>query len=376
MFPEEFKSVLVRLADEHEDMKTLLGLFHLVQGYTTEETLVKNFTAMTGRDCRELLKLLRKRGILKIGAYNEYLCLSGYEKFFNEIASGYALQPGDLSKYIETAIEEGDRAALKLIELLLKIGKHGAPGYTQYAIIRDEMSGLFSPEVFHSQTEKLIRKRLCVYAKKRDEEFLEFYQHGDKLDEGKERLRAWKTTDLMDMPMVKSLEQEIKDLVAAARREIKEYSPEIALMAGLSEKEVEKTVGYFSGFEVDEHFMFVTGNMLIDHDTLYLAITDSLSRYEAREWRNYPVVFITAELPKWLDRLETAFREAYPKLSERRIAIVVPNKGAYANFKQQLLSELANRLGVAEISEFPTISERRVRQPIKPTGRLVDEFMY
>ncbi|RZN37528.1 MAG: hypothetical protein EFT35_06025 [Methanophagales archaeon ANME-1-THS] len=376
MFPEEFKSILVSLAEEQEDMKTLLGLFHLVEGYATEETLVKNLGAITGRDCRELLKSLRRKGILKIGTYNEYLCLSGYEEFFNEIARGYAPQPGDLARYIEHAIAEGDSTALKLVELILKTGKYGTPGYTQYEIIRAEMSALFSPEIFHSQIEKLIRERLCVYAKKRDEEFIEFFTPENKLEEVKGRLRAWKSTSLMDMPVVKALEREIEDLVADARHGIKEYSAEIARSAGLSEQDVEKTVGYFSGFEMDENFMFVTGNMLIDHDTLYIAITDSLSWYEAREWRSSPAVFITAEDPRWVGKIEAAFRDAYPKFSERRIAIVVPNKVAYANFKQKLLSELVNRLGIAEIAEFPKISERRVRQPVKPTGRQIDEFTY
>jgi hypothetical protein len=376
MFPDEFKSILVRLADEHEDMKTLLGLFHQVQGYATEETLVKNFTAMTGRDCRDLLKSLRRKGILKMGTYNEYLCLSGYEEFFTEIARGYALPPGDVSRYIEQAIEEGDRAAPKLFELILKMGKQGTPGYTQYEIIRAEISELCSPEVFHSLEEKLIKERLCVYAKKQDREFLEFYQGENKIEEVKGRLRAWKATYLPALPVVKSLEREIEGLVADARSGIKEYSAEIAQRAGLSEKEVEKTVGYFSGFEMNEDFMFVTGNVLIDHDTLYVAITDSLSWYEAREWRDFPVVFITAELPKWIGKIEAAFREAYPKFAERRIAIVVPNEVAYANFEQRLLSELVNRLGIAEISEFPMISERRVRQSVQPTGRVVDEFTY
>jgi len=154
------------------------------------------------------------------------------------------------------------------------------------------------------------------------------------------------------------------------------YSAEMAEMAGLSETEVEKTVGYFSGFDVDDVFLFVTGNVLVDHDTLYVAITDSLSRYEAREWRDYPVVFITEELPKWVGTIEGAFKDAYPKLSERRIAIVVPNKVAYANFKQKLLFELVNRLGITEILEIPKIGERTYSQTSLSKERLIDEFYY
>jgi hypothetical protein len=376
MFPEEYRSILLSLAEEDEDMKTLLGLFHRLKGYTTEETLVKNFTALTGKDCRELLKTLRKRGILKIGAHNEYLCLSGYEEFFNEVAVGYSPQPGDLSKYLDRAMEEGDRAALKLIELLLKISKHGVPGLTHYGLIRDEMSELFSPEVFHSLEERLIKEKLCVYLKKRDEEFLEFYQGGARIKEIKARLRAWKTDKLAKTPLIQSLEQEIEGLVADARRGIEAYKEEMAEMAGLSETDIEKAMGYFSGFDVDDVFLFVTGNMLVDHDTLYVAITDSLSRYEAREWRDYPVLFITAELPKWVGKIEGVFKDAYPKLSERRMAIVVPNEVAYANFNQKLLSELVNRLGVTELSEFPEISERTYRQAPRAKERLIDEFYY
>ncbi len=376
MFPEEYRSILLSLAEEYEGMKTLLGLFHRLKGYTTEETLVKNFTALTGKDCEDLLKTLRKRGILKIGAHNEYLCLSGYEEFFDEVARGYSLQPGDLSKYIEKAVEEGDRAALKLIELLLKISKHGTPGVTHYELIRDEMSELFSPTVFHSLEERLIKEKLCVYTKKRDKEFLEFYQSGDRIKEVKERLRAWKTNKLAELPVKKMLEREIEGLVADARWRIKEYSAEMAEMAGLSESDIEKTVGYFSGFDVDDVFLFVTGNVLVDHDTLYVAITDSLSRYEAREWRDYPVLFITAELPKWVGTIEGAFKDAYPKLSERRMAIAVPNEVAYANFKQKLLSELVNRLGITEIAEFPKVSERTYRQAPRAKERLIDDFYY
>jgi len=147
-------------------------------------------------------------------------------------------------------------------------------------------------------------------------------------------------------------------------------------MAGLSETDIEKTVGYFSGFDVDDVFLVLTGNMLVGNDTLYVAITDSLSRYEAREWRDSPVLFITAELPKWVGTIENVFKDAYPKLSERRMAIVVPNKVAYANFNQKLLSELVNRLGVTEISEFPKVGERTYRQAPRVKERLIDEFYY
>ncbi|NMX20855.1 hypothetical protein C5S30_00110, partial [ANME-1 cluster archaeon GoMg4] len=72
MFPEEYRSTLLRLVETDEDMRALLGLFHLLKTYTTEETLVRNFTVMTGKDCKDLLKVLVRDEIIKVGANNEY----------------------------------------------------------------------------------------------------------------------------------------------------------------------------------------------------------------------------------------------------------------------------------------------------------------
>jgi len=364
MFPEEYKSTLLSLVEAHgEDMKTLLGLFHLLKDYTTEEALVKNFMAMTGKDCKELLKELRRKEILKIGAYNEYLCLSGYEEFFDDITARYSPQPGNLSKYFEHAMKDGDKAALKMIELLLKIGKYGILGFTQYELIKTYIFEMFSPAIFHSLEEDLIKEQLCIYGKRGDNEFLELYQSDDRINDVKERLRAWKTDQLSEMPVIELLEKEIAELVADARKNIKARRAEMAERAGMSEEELEETRGYFSGFTMDESSLFVTGNTIVDHDTLYVAITDSLSWYDAREWKDYPVVFITEKPPKWLWKIGSAFKDAYPKLSDRKIAIVVPHKAAYANFNQKLLSELVNRLGVSEISEIPKIENRGTTVP-------------
>lgn len=367
MFPEEYRSTLLRLVETDEDMQALLGLFHLLKTYTTEETLVRNFTAMTGKDCRDLLKVLVRYEILKIGANNEYLCLAGYESFFNEIAGRYSPQPGDLSEYFETALGDGDKAALKMIELLLKIGKHSIPGFTQYELIKTYISEMFSPAIFHSLEEDLIRERLCIYGKRGDNEFLELYQSDDRIKEVKERLRAWKTDQLPEMPVIELLEKEIAELVANARRGIRARRAELAERAGMSEKELEETRGYFSGFSIDEDSLFVTGNMLVDHNTLYVAITDRLSRYDARGWKDYyPMVFILDRVPKWIRTIPSVFKDAYPKLSDRKIAIVVPHEAAYANFEQKLLSELVNRLGVSEISEIPNLGIEN-RGPIVPS---------
>ena len=354
MIPEEYKSKLLSLVEEHgEDMETLLGLFHLLNGYTTEETLVKNFTAMTGKDCTDLLKSLRRTGLLKIGTFNEYLCLSGYERFFEEITAGYSLQPGDLSNFLDNAVEDKDKAALKMLDLLLKIGKYGTAGFAQYELIEKELSEMFSSEVFHALEERLIKEKLCVYGKRRDEEFLEFYQSEDEINEVKARLRAWKTAKLAEMPVIKTLETEIEDLVAAARKSIKAWKAQMADQAGMSESELEETVGYFSGFTVDESSLFITGNMIIHRDRLYIAIADSLSVYEAREWRDFPVVFITEEIPKWIGKFGVLFKKAYPELKYRKIAIAAPDKEAYSNYEHNLFSELMNRLGISEIGELP-----------------------
>ncbi|MHC1611201.1 MAG: hypothetical protein ACXQTW_06360 [Candidatus Methanospirareceae archaeon] len=354
MFPEEYKSTLLSLIEAHgEDMKTLLGLFHLLRDYTTEEALVKNFMAITGKDCRGLLKELRRSGILKIGAHNEYLCLSGYEVFFDDITARYSPQPGDLSEYFEEAMEWGDEAALKMIELLLKSGKHGTAGFTQYELIRTELSEMFSPEIFQALEERLIKERLCIYGKKREKEFLELYQSDDAIRDVKARLKVWKEDKLNDV--MKRLEREIEEVVADARRSIRPWRAKMAEQAGLSEREIEETTGYFSGFTMDDSSLFITCNMLIHHDTLYIAITDSLSRFEAREWKDFPVLFIAEEIPKWIGKMGIVFKEAYPELKHRQIAIAVPGKIAYANFEQNLLFELLNRLGISEseIRELP-----------------------
>jgi len=377
MFPEEYKSTLLRLAESDDDMKTLLGLFHMVKGYTTEETLVKNFTAMTGRDCRELLKELRRKGIVKIGPYSEFMCLSGYEEFFDEIASGYAPQPGDIVKYFENAVETGDKAALKMIDLILKIGRYGIKGFTQYELVRDDMSEAFSPEVFHSLEEDLIKKRFCIYGKKRDEEFLDLYQSDAVVTSVKERLIAEVEKRLVESPLLKTLEEELENLVTTAQSSIKEWRTKMAESAGMSEANIEQAAGYFSGFTVEDASRFITGNMLIGNDRLYLVITDNLSRYDVREWRDNPVVFITEAVPKWVWKIEAVFKHAYPNLSDRRLAILAPNKVAYANFKQILLSELAKRLGVAEITELSTArsAPTTVRKPRSSKGE-GEEFVY
>jgi hypothetical protein len=353
MFPEAYRDTLLRLVEENEDMKTLLGLFPLLGSCTTEEALAKDFNVMTGRDVKELLNVLRRNGILKIGAHNEYLCLSGYEDIFNEIAREYMPQPGDLVAYVENAIKEDEIAALEMMDLLLNIGEHGISGFTQYQLLRTDMSEQFSPAVFRSLEEDLLRKRFCVYGKKHDTEFLRLYlQSDDTIQDVKKRILEWKSNKLTAMPTKGTVEQIVEELVRATRRKLNEYGAEIAAMAGMSEGELKEARGYFSGFEMDETFHVLTSYLRLDHDGLHIVLTDSISRYDAWEWKDYPVLIITEKLPRWIRDFKTVFKDAYPKLSDRKIAIAVPNMDAYSNFKQTLLSKLITQLGISEPSEF------------------------
>lgn len=362
MYPEEYRSIISGLIDANEDIKTLLGLFYQLKGYTTEEAFVKNFRAMTGKeedDCGVLLKLLRKKSIIKIGAYDEYLCLSGYEAIFDRFTAECSPPPGDLADYIDKAVlDEGEKAKLKMIETLLKMGKHGAGGFTQYAIIKTAIAELFSPAVFQSLENEFIARNLCVYGKKQTTEFLALYQNQreDTIEEAKEKLKEWKTNKLTES-LRKTVEKEITELVEGARTRMMSEKRKEKLAETLSIPESEMigdTFGYFSGFSTDDSFLFSAGNALVEHDSLYIVVTDSLSIYEAIEWKNFPVLFITEHIPKWIDKskFEAVFKDAYPKLSERKIAIAVPNEVAYTNYKQGLLLELVNRLGIRKVWEL------------------------
>ena len=353
MFPEEFKSILRELAEADDDMKVLLGLFYLLKGYTTDETLKKNFTALTGRDCTELLHLLRKRGILKLGTFNDYLCLSGYEVFFDEIARRYVPPRGDLAAYLQQAMEQGDEAKLKMLELLVKIGKLDSSWFTQYELIKSDIAELYSPETFQTIEQELISERICLYGKKQAKEFLELYQDAESIQTARERIREWRGERLLALPVKVQLEQMSEELINAARLRIREWRAQLAEQAGMTEKELESTAGHFSGFTMDGATLMLSCAMIVEHDTLHVALTDNLLRHDAREWRNFPVVIIAERIPKWINQIELVFRHAYPKLSERRMAIAVPNHVAYANFKHALLYEILERLEITEVREFP-----------------------
>jgi len=359
MRPEEYRSLVLSVTERNEDVKVLLGLVHLLEGYSTEEALTKNFTALRGKEkgrekeCKDLLKSLRKKRVLGQGPYDEYICPAGHEEVFKDTAASFSQEPHDLSKYFEKAVKEGNEAAIKLIELLLKMPIHGITGFTQYDIIKNDMCDMFSPAVFRSVEEEVIKENLCIYGKKRRGEFLELlYQSEEKIEDTKEGLRVWRAKKLIAMPVTKMLEKEIEELVRGAKKGAKEWKATAAETAGLSEKEIEETEGYFSGFTMDDNFLFLTGDVLVRGDTLHLVVTDSLSRYDVREWRDQPVVFVTDEIPRWAEKMEDVFEGAYPVLSKRKVSIAVPNKVAYSNFKQKLLSEVVNRLGIREVMEF------------------------
>jgi hypothetical protein len=370
MFPEEFKDTLLRLAETDEDIRTLLGLFAVLEGYTTEESIAKNYTALTERDCRDPLRVLKRWEILKVGANDEYLCLSGYEDIFNEAIAAYAPQPGDLQHFLERALAENDLAALKMLEMLLKIGKLGISGFSQYELLRRDLSSIFTSSTFRQLEEQLIKELLCLYGKRRDTEFLKLFLNEADLKPVKQRFYAWKQEQLAASPMVKQLETMIKEQVTEARREIHDYRATMATQSGMSADEFEDTVGYFSGFDVDDTSFFFMSNMIVGKDKLYVAVADQLSRFDVLDWKDYPVLFVLEETPTWLGDMQNVFANAYPKLKDRKIALVVPGRVAYANYEQKLLSKLVERLGVEELKELP----RALKQDERAVGSQVKKF--
>ncbi|RLG35831.1 hypothetical protein DRN80_01090 [Methanosarcinales archaeon] len=350
MTPEEYRNQVLKLAEGSEDIKTLLRLTYQLKEYSSEEALARNFSALRGGDCRMLLRALRRKKVLGRGPFDEYICRPGYETVFDEVASGFVPMPQPLSGYLDAMIKAGDKAAIKMIELLLKVSIHGIPGYTQYWLIEKEISEWFSSSVFHTLEQKFIADNLCIYGQKRGHEFLWMYnQKEDELMRAREMLLEIREKELFQMPIVKRVEDVIMALIGISKRESKEWKDIAATLAEMPEGDIEKLSGYFSGFKMNEEFLFITGDMLIDRNSLYLVITDTLSRYDVREWRNDPVVFIISELPAWIDKTRQVFNDAYPKLSDRKIAIALPDGVAYTNYRQNLLSIFLERIGIDEV---------------------------
>ena len=348
--PEEYRDQVLKLAEGSEDIKTLLRLTYLLKEHSSEEALTRNFSALRDGDCRMLLRALRRKKVLGRGPFDEYICRPGYETVFDEVVSGFVQKPQPLSGYLDTMVKAGDKAAIKMIELLLKVSIHGIPGYTQYRLIEKEISEWFSPSVFHTLEQKFIADNLCIYGQKRGREFLWLYhQSEDELMRTREMLAEIRERELFQMPIVKRVEDVIRVLIGLSKRESKEWKEIAATLAEMPEGDIEKLSGHFSGFKMNKDFLFITGDMLIDRDSLYLVITDTLSRYDVREWREDPVVFITSEPPAWIDKARQVFEYAYPKLSDRKIAIALPDRVAYTNYQQDLLSIFLERIGIDEV---------------------------
>lgn len=351
MKPEEYKNLVLSVTERDEDARTLLGLVYLLKEYASEEALTRNFAALRGkeRECMGLLKSLRRKRILGTGPYDEYICPAGQEKTFEELTSRFLAEPPKLAQIVEA----GNNATLTMIELMLKIGIHGVPGFTQYELIKADMSDMFSPEVFQTLETEFIARNICVYGQRKPRhEFLRLYhQSEDELRTATAKLVAFREKELYKMPMTKELETQIGVIIAQSHEEAKAREEGLAEWSKFTNEELETVSGYFSGFTMDKDFIALTGDVSAARDTLHLMVKDKLSRYDVREWREQPVVFVTSELPRWIGRIKHVFKEAYPEYSERKLAIVVPNKVAYANFKQELFSTLLTRLGIEEVSE-------------------------
>ena len=121
-------------------------------------------------------------------------------------------------------------------------------------------------------------------------------------------------------------------------------------------KMLKKLIGDFSGFSMDDTFFFLTASFSIFSNFLVVVLTDMLSRYDVREWRTYPdpTLFLVEEMPRWVKDIESVFKDAYPPLSERKIAIAsLKTKEAFANYESDALSIFLERLGISEIQPFP-----------------------
>ncbi len=353
----QYKNLVLSMVESNEDAKTLLGLVYVLKEYASEEALMRNFAAIRGKgrekECKDLLKSLWRKRILGIGPYDEYICPEGHEKEFGEVTSRFFEEPPKLSEIVKAEIEAGNKAAITMIWLLLKMGIHGVRGFTQYEFIKSDMSDMYSSAAFQSLEDSFLAERLCVYGQRKPgHEFLWLYNQTDEeLKTASDMIMEFREREFSNMPMIKELEDKIDEVVTESKKAKEGWKEGFAEWAKFSEDELETVSGYFSGFMLDEDFLSLTGNMYVE-DTLHLVVTDKLSRYNVREWREQPVVFVTAEMPIWIKKIKTVFEDSYPKYSDRKLAIAVPNEAAYANFEQGLLSKLMKQLGIESISKL------------------------
>ncbi|KAF5417548.1 MAG: hypothetical protein C5S38_01535 [Candidatus Methanophagaceae archaeon] len=358
MKPEEYKNLVLGITEKDEGARILQGLVYLLKEYASEEALTKNFVALQGEgkeeECKDLLKTLHHKRVFGIGPYDEYICPAGHEKDFEEIALDYLKAQPKLSAIVKAEVDAGNNAALTMIELMLKMSTHGLPGVTQYEFIKADISDMFSPEVFQALETDFIAKNLCVYGQRAPRhEFLWLYhQTDDERKAAQDMLIEFREKELYKMTRIKEFERLIGEVIAESQQEQKAKKEGLDHWAAFSQEQVDAVSAHFSGFTMDEDFVVLNGNLYVDRDTLHLVITDKLSRYVIREWKDQPVVFVTEKLPKCVQNLSRVFEEAYPCYEERKLAIVVPNEVAYANFDQKLFSRLIARLGIEKCLEF------------------------
>jgi len=362
--PAEYEHLISEFAEKDEDVRMLLSLVHILRGYSTVPALVKNFKALRGvsdeeamRKCKALTKELRKRGVLWRGFYDEFVCPEGFEEVFERVVSAFVhevVRKRPLKDFFEECKAKKDTAALKMLELLLKVPLQER-GATQYEMLRADISDMFSPAKFLELEERFIAEGICIYGKKARREFLEL-RHSEA-----EKISLRDAMLEYRQEVLSTRAEEVERAVGGMLNEMKENSELVKSLASqmnvpAESKILKKIIGDFSGFSMDDTFFFLTASFSIFSNFLVVVLTDTLSRYDVREWRTYPdpTLFLVEEMPRWVKDIESVFKDAYPPLSERKIAIAsLKTKEAFANYESDALSIFLERLGISEIQPFP-----------------------
>ncbi len=366
MTPAEYRKMLSRMAANDERVRTIVALVHMLEGYSTIESLARNYNAIrrmndesaADSECRAIVKELRKRGLLWRGFYDEFLCPEGFEDAFEDVASEFVSPPKQLSAFFEECVSKKDIASLKMLELMLKMPYEHA-GMTQYEMLKTEISDMFSPDVFKSIEERMIGEGICFYMKKAKREFLSLRHE----EEEKKRVRD---------ALVDFREEYLRDLASSFEKRLSEFADEIkedakkmmveslAVKLGVTPKTLDEFICQFSGFSMDDTMMFLTTSFSVMSEVIVIVLTDRLSRYDAYTWHTYPepTLFIAEEMPSWVNEIESVFRNAYPPLKERKIAIASSkSKKAYANFESELLKDMLN--SVMDVEEIVQMNENK-----------------
>jgi len=362
--PAEYEHLISEFAGKDEDVKMLLSLVHILRGYSTIPALMKNFKALRRvsdeeamRKCKALTKELRKRGVLWRGFYDEFVSPEGFEEVFERVVSAFVhevVRKRPLKDFFEECKAKKDTAALKMLELLLKVPLQER-GATQYEMLRADISDMFSPAKFLELEERFIAEGICIYGKKARREFLEL-RHSEA-----EKISLRDAMLEYRQEVLSTRAEEVERAVGGMLNEMKENSELVKSLASqmnvpAESKMLKKLIGDFSGFSMDDTFFFLTASFSIFSNFLVVVLTDTLSRYDVREWRTYPdpTLFLVEEMPRWVKDIESVFKDAYPPLSERKIAIAsLKTKEAFANYESDALSIFLERLGISEIQPFP-----------------------